>query len=379
MLLCCIPRLLAQPCLPDGIIFTTQSQIDSFPILYPNCDTIEGFVIVDGQDINNLYGLNSIVVVVEGLRIGSYSSLTNPTLYDLNGLNNLYYVGGWLSIVGNQILNSLDGLENLNTIGEDCELKENPSLTSIEGLINLFEVDYILVITNNDSLVDLNGLNNLSAAGGIAIYYNDMLVNIQGLESLTSIEYHIMIFSNNSLINLSGLESLTSIGDELMIEDNIALESLTGIDNLLAETIDCLIIKDNPSLSVCDVQSVCDYIANSQGSLWIYDNNTGCNSVGEVEEACTVGIPESSTELQLSTYPNPFTTSTTIEYELKEISNIQFTIYNVIGEVIYQAEDRVMRQGSHKVTWSPGHLPEGLYYAVLRSEEGVSVVKMVKQ
>ena len=81
----------------------------------------------------------------------------------------------------------------------------------------------------------------------------------------------------------------------------------------------------------------------------------------------------------IKAYPNPFTTSTTIEYELKDISNIQFTIYNVIGEVVYATEDRLMPQGSHAVTWSPRHLPEGMYYAVLRSEEGVSVVKMVKQ
>ena len=82
---------------------------------------------------------------------------------------------------------------------------------------------------------------------------------------------------------------------------------------------------------------------------------------------------------RLKLYPNPFTTSTTIEYELKEPSLVQVSIYNAIGEVVYQIEDRLMPQGIHTVTWSPGPLPPGLYYAVLRSAEGVSVVKMVKQ
>jgi len=93
----------------------------------------------------------------------------------------------------------------------------------------------------------------------------------------------------------------------------------------------------------------------------------------------SVSIMEVNQTENLSSHPNPFTTSTTIKYELKEISNIQFTIYNVIGEVVYATEDRLMPQGSHTVTWSPSHLPEGMYYAVLRSEEGVGVVKMVKQ
>jgi hypothetical protein len=93
-----------------------------------------------------------------------------------------------------------------------------------------------------------------------------------------------------------------------------------------------------------------------------------------------VGITELKTQQNyLNTFPNPFTTSTTIEYELKEISNIQFTIYNVIGEVVYMTEDRMMTKGKHNFIWSTEGLSEGLYYAVLRSEEGVAVVKMIKQ
>jgi len=81
----------------------------------------------------------------------------------------------------------------------------------------------------------------------------------------------------------------------------------------------------------------------------------------------------------IKAHPNPFTTSTIIEYELKEISNIQFTIYNVIGEVVYMGEDRMMFQGKHSFTWAADRLPEGMYYAVLRSEERVSIIKMIKQ
>ena len=51
----------------------------------------------------------------------------------------------------------------------------------------------------------------------------------------------------------------------------------------------------------------------------------------------------------------------------------------MIGEVVYSTEEGNVLPDRHKVTWSPGHLPGGMYYAELRSEEGVSVVKMVKQ
>ena len=90
-------------------------------------------------------------------------------------------------------------------------------------------------------------------------------------------------------------------------------------------------------------------------------------------------IDEATENANLQAYPNPFTTSTTIEYELIEPSHVQLTIYNAIGETIYVAQEGIKQQGKHTFTWSPESLPEGMYYGVLRSEEEVRVVKMIKQ
>ena len=127
------------------------------------------------------------------------------------------------------------------------------------------------------------------------------------------------------------------------------------------------------------MQSICDYLISPNGTVSIRDNAPGCNSENEIEEACGNGMNEWLSDNELLLYPNPFTNSTTIEYELNEISNIQFTVYNMIGEVVYSTEEGKVIPGIHTVTWSPGHLPGGMYYAVLRSGEGVKVVKMVKQ
>ena len=49
-------------CLPEGITFTTQAQIDSFAVNYPGCTEIDGDVIIGRSnpttDISNLNGLN---------------------------------------------------------------------------------------------------------------------------------------------------------------------------------------------------------------------------------------------------------------------------------------------------------------------------------
>jgi hypothetical protein len=57
---------ISQPCLPDGITFNTQEQIDNFQINHPNCTEIEGGVVIEGDDITNL---DSLIVITS---IGEY-------------------------------------------------------------------------------------------------------------------------------------------------------------------------------------------------------------------------------------------------------------------------------------------------------------------
>ena len=46
----------SQSCLPDGITFETQAQVDSFQINHPGCFEIEGDVTISGDNITNLNG-----------------------------------------------------------------------------------------------------------------------------------------------------------------------------------------------------------------------------------------------------------------------------------------------------------------------------------
>jgi len=98
-----------------------------------------------------------------------------------------------------------------------------------------------------------------------------------------------------------------------------------------------------------------------------------------VEEACTVGVSEPPDVKELSTYPNPFTTTTSIEYELSEPTHIQLTIYNHLGEAVEEVMSAYKLPGVHTYVWNAERLSEGMYFAVLRSEDGVSVVKLIKQ
>jgi hypothetical protein len=99
----------------------------------------------------------------------------------------------------------------------------------------------------------------------------------------------------------------------------------------------------------------------------------------KVSDSILVSVEKISTnELPLKNYPNPFTTTTTIEFELQKMYTVHFKVYNVMGEVVYQKENH-FDPGPHHISWSPGSLPAGLYFGVLKFNDNVEVVKLLKQ
>ncbi|MCK9400359.1 MAG: leucine-rich repeat domain-containing protein [Bacteroidales bacterium] len=281
----------SQSCIPYGIEFSTQGQIDSFQVNYPNCTEIEGNLWIIGNEITNLNGLNVLTSIGGELYLNNSDALTS-----LIGLDNVTSIGR-LIIYSNNLLTNLEGLGNVITIEYQLFITTNISLTSLSGLNNLTTIGQFLEIIYNDSLTNLAGLGNLTSIGTyVWIANNPALSNISDLGNLNSIGGYLTIFSNAGLTTLDGLDNLTSIGGDnyegdLAIYDNTVLTSIAGLDNLDAGAIRNLAIYNNPSLTICDAQSVCNYLSNPNGIVQIYANNTGCNNLHEVANDCGITIP----------------------------------------------------------------------------------------
>ncbi len=96
-----------------------------------------------------------------------------------------------------------------------------------------------------------------------------------------------LTISGDDIINLNGLDNITSIGGGLYIENNPVITDIWGLVNIDPASIADLYIADNATLSVCDIQSICEYLASPNGTVNIQNNATGCNSPVEVEEICS--------------------------------------------------------------------------------------------
>jgi hypothetical protein len=403
-------HLSAQPCLPEGITFTTQAQIDNFQTNYPNCTEIEGHVEIKGENITNLNGLN-VITAISGYVYISYTALTN-----LNGLNSLTNIGEFFLIAFNDSLSSLAGLENLTTIEGTFDIGDsfaggNPKLINLTGLDNLSYIGGDLRIYDNLVLTSLTGLENLKTINGglviggdptswgdagnpslknisalvnishlnttLRILYNDSLTNLDGLDGLVSIGSDLWIEGNGSLSSLNGLENLSFIGDCLAINNNPELVSIDGIKNIEANSILNLHVRDNSLLETCAVRSICDYLANPNGEIDIQNNAPGCNSREEVEEACTESVDEVSIINNLSIYPNPFSNSITIEFELNQLDIVTLIIYKHLGEKVETIKGR-KSVGQQKTEWNCAEISAGIYFCVLKINKGIQTIKIIK-
>ena len=223
-----------QSCLPNGITFNSQAQINSFHANYPGCTSIEGDVTIDpqGGNIANLNGLNGLVSIGGTLYIRNSTALPS-----LAGLSTLTSVGGNLRIEDNVVLGNLNGLNNLTTVGYDVQIggstwQTNSALTSLSGLDNLTTVGGWFRVSDNPILQTLNGLGSLSSVSSMIVSNNPKLTSLTGPQTLNSIQEYIRISNNPLLTDLGFLANFSEINASLEINDNTALSSLSALQNV---------------------------------------------------------------------------------------------------------------------------------------------------
>lgn len=148
-----------QTCLPGGITFTTQQQIDDFVTDYPGCTEILGSLNIQEAtpgEIINLNGLSPITSIGISLGVSNNSDLSS-----LGGLSGLSSVGLHLNITNNDDLTNLQGLDNLSSVNGKLNISFNDNINSIAELSSLLSINGFLSIRLNPLLNSLVGLDNI--------------------------------------------------------------------------------------------------------------------------------------------------------------------------------------------------------------------------
>jgi hypothetical protein len=281
-------------CLPEGITFTTQAQIDSFRVNYPGCTVIEGDVIIDDSINDHIYNLNGLSVLSS--ISGSLRIENNHYLNDLTGLSGIAFIEGDLCLGQNHSVTNLTGFEGLHTIGGKVYIYVMYNLMNLNGLDNLYSIGEDLYITQNEIITSLNGLEEVtSIEGDLMIWMDDALTDLTGLYGLISIGGSIGIYDNDHLDNLSGLESLTNIPGNLEIGNDIyhgnpSLTSLTGLQGLISIGGNLVIVSNRDLLGLTGLEG----LNSIGGDLGLWNNSalpnfTGLEGLGSVGGDLLIG------------------------------------------------------------------------------------------
>ena len=103
------------------------------------------------------------------------------------------------------------------------------------------------------------------------------------------------------------------------------------------------------------------------------------------------GSPITSVAKQLETtgfkaiaYPNPFTSETTIEYNLAESGDVEVSIFDLTGRKMEALIHSFQSEGRHQVTWIPQQngsvkLPVGIYFCKITTSEKSAVIKLIRK
>ena len=77
-------------------------------------------------------------------------------------------------------------------------------------------------------------------------------------------------------------------------------------------------------------------------------------------------------------YPNPFNGSTTISFELESDCYTDLSIYDLSGKKIRTLVNENKQAGTYELKLDAGWLDKGVYFCVLKTNEGMQTKKILK-
>jgi len=76
-------------------------------------------------------------------------------------------------------------------------------------------------------------------------------------------------------------------------------------------------------------------------------------------------------------HPNPFNNQFQVNFEIKESSNVEFTLYNSLGELVDILFSAYLEKGIHKFQYSNNRLSSGVYFAIMKTSKDIISKKII--
>lgn len=326
--------------------------------------------------VNTNINWNSALNWGGGLDFGFDS---NPTLMNViikgNTATNWYGGGINMSYNSNPTFSNVIIVENSAFHGGGLSISQsNPSLNNVILTGNSAYQNGGAIYSKLNSHMSLS---NVTISENSATYYGKGIYFSFG--STASIVNSIIWENSTEGICFSSFGDLNTItishSDVYGGEEGIVTND-NGIVNWLEGNIDSDPLFTNPENSDFNLQAGSPCIdAGTSFLVWQGDTlinlpdsayNGNAIDMGAYESPYGAGIvnePIVPTQFTLDqNFPNPFNPVTTISYQLPELSFVNLSIYNVIGQLVETLVNKKVQIGYHNVTWNSKNVGSGVYF-----------------
>ncbi len=246
-----------------SVTLSSQQEVDALAAL--ECEVIARDLIIGGQSIESLDGLQNIRAIVGILGIQA------TLLEDLMGLDGLLFLGEEFGLIDNTELTTISALANVIAPGVSIELHDNVVLETLDGLQGFSDPASIL-LTNNFALTNVSALSP-TTLGSLHISGNLALRDVR-FERLHTIEQGLLVSGETACERLE-FPLLDDVGGDILISANPAVleinlsslsragsvnittnEALTALDMSQFTGADSVAIAGNPNLPQCEVDTI---------------------------------------------------------------------------------------------------------------------------
>jgi len=104
--------------------------------------------------------------------------------------------------------------------------------------------------------------------------------------------------------------------------------------------------------------------------------NPGVNVCVEDGTPASVQVQPSSMNL-LDVYPNPFNPQTTLRVVMDQTGPAKLAVFNLRGQRVAMVHKGLLDVGTQEFAFDAGHLPSGMYLAVLNTEQGSMTERLI--
>ncbi|HZG00480.1 MAG TPA: Ig-like domain-containing protein [Chitinophagales bacterium] len=152
------------------------------------------------------------------------------------------------------------------------------------------------------------------------------------------------------------------VASQQVLDCIAAAEALIGASNLpMNVKVNTALGQQMVSVAACLEQFNLGYL------------NDGCTPALRVDEQSEESLGDHVIE---TVAPNPFTSTTTISYQLPYEMNVTIEVYNYLGQRIETLVNET-QSGTHSVVFNAGNLPSGFYQIRMQAGEYTSTRKLV--